>query len=113
MKGSKLTVPRNSTVSDNQNKNNSYDLTTISSRMWSCNSLTHITGMLKSVYHVTSHMMLLYKEMLYLYKQVHYVCGQSVAHKWQTPLTFPQVHHAILPANSSFDLHSEAHFFAN
>lgn len=57
--------------------------------------------------------MLLNKEMLYLYKQVHYVCGQSVAHKWQTPLTFPQVHHAILPANSSFDLHSEAHFFAN
>lgn len=61
MKGDKLTFPRNSTGSFNQTKDNSY---TVSARMWSCN-MTHITGMLKSVYHVTSHMMLLNKEMVY------------------------------------------------
>lgn len=53
-------------------------------------------------------MMLLNKEM----KSIMYVASLK-AHQWQTPLTFAQVHHAILPANGSFDLHSEAHFFAN
>lgn len=32
---------------------------------------------------------------------------------WLSPLTFSQVHHAVLPAQSSLDFHSEAHFFAD
>lgn len=30
-----------------------------------------------------------------------------------SPLTSPQVDHAVLPAQASLDFHSEAHFFAD
>lgn len=41
------------------------------------------------------------------------VPSQPVVFRVCCPLTSPQVDHAILPAQSSLDFHSEAHLFAN